>query len=295
VVSSPANPTGAIQPPETMQALAGLGPVVISDEIYDGLVYDGAQVHSALEFEFGAGAAFEPGAASGSGAAFESGAASESGAAFEFGAASEPGSGAASGSGSASESETGHADEVAGQAFVLDGFSKRYSMTGFRLGWVVAPEWAARPMQVLQQSLFICASEFAQIAGQAALEVGGEAAETMRAIYQLRRDRLVEGLRRLGFGIPHSPQGALYAFADARRFCGSGGAIAGSRELAFALLERAGVGATPGIDFGAAGEGWLRFCFAVEEATIDEALERMAPVLEEFEAAAQPAARRGGA
>ena len=209
-VCSPANPTGAIQPRETLAELASLGPTLVSDEIYDGLVYDGERLSSALE----------------------------------------------------------HSDE----AFVLDGFSKRYAMTGFRLGWVVAPEWAARPLQVLQQSVFISASSFVQHAGIAALEHGAPSVEAMRITYAGRRDRLVAGLRRLGFGLPHTPQGAFYVLADARPLGPLGH---DSRALAFELLERAHVGVTPGVDFGAAAEGWLRFCYAVADEVIDEALERL--------------------
>jgi aspartate/methionine/tyrosine aminotransferase len=208
VVGSPANPTGAVQSAETLRELASLGPPLVSDEIYDGLVYDGARVTSALE--------------------------------------------------------------VDPDAYVLDGFSKRYAMTGFRLGWLVAPERAQRPLRTLQQNLFISANRFVQHAGLAALRDGAETLRAMRDAYRRRRDLLIAGLRELGFGIPRAPAGAFYAFADARAFDPD------SRRLAFALLERAGVGVAPGIDFGAAGEGWLRFCYAASEATIEEALSRMA-------------------
>jgi len=216
VVASPANPTGAVQPRDVMQELASLGPPVLSDEIYAGLVYGGARATSALE--------------------------------------------------------------LADDAFVLDGVSKRYAMTGFRLGWVVAPQAAMRRLQVMQQNLFISANPFVQRAGVAALEQGGAMANAMRTACEQRRGRLVDGLRRLGFGIERDPEGAFYVLADARRFG------ADSRELAFELLERAHVGATPGIDFGQAAEGRLRFCYAVRSETIDTALERLAPVLREIEA-----------
>lgn len=214
LINSPANPTGAIQPRETVEALSALGPTLISDEIYDGLVYDDACVTSALEFS--------------------------------------------------------------NDAFVLDGFSKRYAMTGFRLGWVVAPQWAVRDLQTLQQSLFISASGFVQEAGIAALEQGAQALQGMRKTYEARRDRLVGGLRSLGLRVPQSPKGAFYVFADAR---GLGPHGADSKQLAFSLLEKAHVGLTPGIDFGEAGEGWLRACYAVSEDVIDEAIERIAAAL----------------
>jgi aspartate/methionine/tyrosine aminotransferase len=112
-----------------------------------------------------------------------------------------------------------------------------------------------------------------QHAGIAALREGGETVAAMRSAYARRRVLLADGLRKLGFAIPALPQGAFYVFADARRFGTD------SLRLAFDLLERARVGVTPGIDFGAAGEGWLRFCCAVSEATIEEALERLADAL----------------
>ncbi len=211
VVSSPANPTGAVQSAETLREIASLGLPIVSDEIYDGLVYDGARVTSALQTE--------------------------------------------------------------APAFVLDGFSKRYAMTGFRLGWVVAPERAARTLHRLHQNLFISANSFVQRAGIAALREGEDTARQMRRAYARRRDLLMKGLSQLGLHVPVPPAGAFYVFADARRF-GSD-----SRQLAFDLLERAQVGAAPGIDFGDAGEGWLRFCYAASEATIEEALERLAVAL----------------
>jgi aspartate/methionine/tyrosine aminotransferase len=214
VVGSPANPTGAVQRPETVRALANLGVPLVSDEIYDGLVYGGAVTTSALT--------------------------------------------------------------LGGDAFVLDGFSKRYAMTGFRLGWVVLPEWATRPAQILAQNLFISANGFVQRAGIAALEQGGDTAREMRRVYERRRDRLVDGLRELGFGVPRRPDGAFYVLADAKRFG------ADSRKLAFDLLEQAHVGTTPGVDFGQAGEGMLRFCYAVSEQDIDEGLRRLAGVLPEL-------------
>jgi aspartate/methionine/tyrosine aminotransferase len=175
--------------------------------------------------------------------------------------------------------------EVSDEAFVLDGVSKRYAMTGFRLGWVIAPEPALRRLQVMQQNLFISANSFVQRAGIAALEEGGGMADAMRRACEERRSRLVEGLRRLGFGIERDPEGAFYVLADATRFG------ADSRALAFELLERAHVGSTPGVDFGAAAEGRLRFCYAVRPETIETALARLAPVLDELERARRSALR----
>ena len=222
VLGSPANPTGALVSRETLEAVAALGLPIVSDEIYDGLVYDGAKVCSALEL-----------------------------------------------------GELGDGVEV----YALDGFSKRYAMTGFRLGWVAGPAFAQRSIQIMQQNLFISANRFVQHAGVAALEEGESDVAARRVRYAARRDRLVTGLRDLGFEIAVPPSGAFYVLADARRFGGD------SRALAFDLLERAGVGVAPGVDFGAAGEGYLRFCFAVDDAVLDAALGRLADVLPGLEAA----------
>jgi len=215
VVGSPANPTGAVQDEVTLRALADLGPVLVSDEIYDGLVYDGQRVTSALE--------------------------------------------------------------VADSSFVVDGFSKRYAMTGFRLGWMVAPEWAVRPAQIALQNLFISANGFVQRAGVAALAAGGPTVDAMCQAYGKRREQMVAGLRELGFDVPRPPDGAFYVFAGAHRFGPD------SLVLATALLERAHVSVAPGRDFGEVGEGHLRFSFATSEQTIDTALERLARVLPELE------------
>jgi aspartate/methionine/tyrosine aminotransferase len=205
VVASPANPTGAIQDGETLRALARLGPALVSDEIYDGLVYEGASVSSAL----------------------------------------------------------GLSEDV----FLLDGFSKRYAMTGFRLGYLIAPPRTIRPLQTLAQSLFISAGHFVQRAGIAALESGSETVERMREAYDRRRRLLLEGLREIGFEVSTAPRGAFYIFAGAQRFGRD------SKQLAFEILEQAGVAVTPGVDFGAAGEGFLRFSYAASDDSIQRALE----------------------
>jgi aspartate/methionine/tyrosine aminotransferase len=126
---------------------------------------------------------------------------------------------------------------------------------------------------VLQQNLFISANSFVQRAGLAALREGAATLAAMREAYARRLRLLVDGLRGLGFGVPVLPRGAFYVFADARAFGGD------SLALAFELLERAHVGVCPGIDFGEAGEGWLRFCAAASEASIAEALARLRRVL----------------
>ena len=125
----------------------------------------------------------------------------------------------------------------------------------------------------MQQNLFISANSFVQHAGIAALREGSAAIDEMRLAYARRRRLLIDGLRELGFQIPVEPAGAFYVFADARAFDSD------SLRLCYALLEQAKVGTTPGLDFGEAGEGWLRFTYANSETAIQEALERLGRVL----------------
>jgi len=212
VVNSPANPTGTLVDASVLEGLAGLGLLVISDEIYHGLVYEG-EAHSILEYT--------------------------------------------------------------DRAFVLNGFSKLYAMTGWRLGYLIAPRPFMRALQAMHQNFFISANSFVQWAALAALREASAQVEAMRAMYDRRRRLLLAGLRRLGFGIQVEPTGAFYILANANRF---------SRDsMAFALemLEHAGVGATPGIDFGSQTEGYLRFTYANSEENLEEALDRIRRFLED--------------
>jgi aspartate/methionine/tyrosine aminotransferase len=159
--------------------------------------------------------------------------------------------------------------EVTDRCFVLDGFSKRYAMTGWRIGWLVAPPEHVPALQRLQQNLFICAGSVAQHAGLAALRGADEDVARMRAEYARRRDVLLAGLRRPGFGVPAEPRGAYYVLADARHLDSD------SLRLAHRILEEAHVGVTPGIDFGSRAEGHLRFSFASGLERIEEGLSRL--------------------
>jgi aspartate/methionine/tyrosine aminotransferase len=159
--------------------------------------------------------------------------------------------------------------EVTERCFVLDGFSKRYSMTGWRVGWLVVPPETVAPLQRLQQNLFISTGSVAQRAALAALREAAADVAAMRQEYRRRRDLLVAGLRRLGFGIPAEPMGAYYVLADARHLDGD------SVRLAGRILEEAHVGVAPGIDFGPAAEGHLRFSFASATGRIREGLRRV--------------------
>ncbi|MEI8112809.1 MAG: pyridoxal phosphate-dependent aminotransferase [Bacteroidia bacterium] len=166
--------------------------------------------------------------------------------------------------------------EYTRNAFVLNGFSKLYAMTGLRLGYVIAPDEFVRPIQKLQQNLFICASSVAQRAGIAALKEADADVEHMKNIYNERRIYMISRLRELGFRITVEPTGAFYVFVDARHLSFD------SYKLAFDILEKAHVGVTPGIDFGENGEGYLRFSYANSLENIMEGLNRLERYIQEF-------------
>lgn len=158
--------------------------------------------------------------------------------------------------------------EVTDNAFVLNGFSKRYAMTGWRLGYLIAPREYVRTIQKLQQNFFICANEFVQYAGVAALKQAGPEVENMIRIYDRRRRFIVDELRRIGFGLTKAPDGAFYVLANATNFTQD------SFNLALDILEKTRVAVTPGIDFGDF-SGYLRFTYANSMENIKEALLRI--------------------
>jgi aspartate/methionine/tyrosine aminotransferase len=159
--------------------------------------------------------------------------------------------------------------EYTDDAFVFNGFSKLYAMTGLRLGYLIAPQRYIRPVQRLAQNFFISANSAVQQAGIAALTCAGEDVARMVRTYGERRRFMIDGLRRLGLGIAVEPTGAFYVFANARHLSGD------SLRLAFEILENAHVGVTPGADFGSRGEGYLRFSYANSLENIAEGLARL--------------------
>ncbi len=168
--------------------------------------------------------------------------------------------------------------EFTDHAFVLNGFSKLYAMTGLRLGYLIAPKHFIRPIQKMQQNFFICANSLAQRAGIAALQETGQDVSRMKQIYNDRRQFMIKRLKSLGFGITVPPTGAFYVFANARHICRD------SYQLAFDILENAHVGVTPGIDFGSNGEGYLRFSYANSLENIATGLERIEKYLKDRQA-----------
>ena len=206
IINSPANPTGTLLSAERMRAIAQMGPWVLSDEIYHGLVYEG-RAHSILEFT--------------------------------------------------------------DQAFVINGFSKLFAMTGLRLGYMIVPPAFIRPIQKMQQNFFISANAAVQKAGIAALTQAQADVTRMTRIYDQRRRFMIRRLRQIGFNIVVEPTGAFYVFVNARHLSHD------SYALAFDILEKAHVGVTPGIDFGPNGEGYLRFSYANSLENIEEGLRRL--------------------
>ena len=167
------------------------------------------------------------------------------------------------------EGKTSTILEFTDNAFIVNGFSKRFAMTGLRLGYLIAPKKHMRALQILQQNLFICAPSTAQKAGIAALRKANPDVEIMRNIYNERRVFMIKRLKEIGFVIYTEPQGAFYIFCDARKFTND------SYRFAFDVLEKAYVGITPGVDFGTGGEGFVRFSYANSIENIREAMDRL--------------------
>ncbi len=166
--------------------------------------------------------------------------------------------------------------EYTDKAFVLNGFSKLYAMTGLRLGYVIAPKELVRPMQKLQQNLFICASSVAQCAGIAALRNSATDVQKMKETYNKRRLFMLGRLSKMGFKPAIEPTGAFYVFINVKHISSD------SYRLAFDILEKAHVGVTPGIDFGENGEGYIRLSYANSIENISEGLDRLEKYFMEY-------------
>ncbi len=211
LLMSPANPTGAVTPPDELAAICAvcdrLGVAFISDEIYHGLTY-GAPANTAL----------------------------------------------------ASSS----------RAIVINSFSKYFCMTGWRVGWMVAPLELVRPIELLQQSLSISVPTLSQIAAEAAFDAREEL-EAIKAGYAENRDILTEELPRLGFGRFVPMDGAFYAYIDVADFTND------SVSYCRAMLDEIGVATTPGVDFDRdGGNRSLRISYAGPRSDILEAVRRLA-------------------
>ena len=166
--------------------------------------------------------------------------------------------------------------EYTDRTIVTNGFSKLYSMTGWRLGYLIAPDEFIRPVQKLQQNLFISANPFVQRAAITALRLKAEALDKIVSLYRKRRQVMHDGLIENGFEIKKMPDGAFYFFVNATKY------NTNSLELSFDILNRVNVALTPGIDFGSGGEGYLRLSYANSEENITEGLKRLNYYINKF-------------
>jgi aspartate/methionine/tyrosine aminotransferase len=216
LAASPSNPTGTLIPPDHLKVMAEFAiqrdGMLIVDEIYHGLVYEG---------------------------------------------------------------DAGTALALNENIFIINSFSKFFQMTGWRLGWMVAPEAYVRELDKLSQNVYLAAPTPAQYAALAAFTPETLAIlEARRNEFKARRDYLVPALRALGFDIPHMPQGAFYIYA------GCSALTRDSFAFAHDLLERAGVAITPGVDFGAhAPERHVRFAYTNSIEQLQEGVRRIAAYL----------------
>lgn len=168
--------------------------------------------------------------------------------------------------------------EVAPDAWVLNSFSKYFGMTGWRLGWLIAPEEAVPELEKLAQNFYICAPHLSQQAALAAFSDESLAiCEDRREAFHQRRDFLLPALRELGFAIPHTPEGAFYLYADASAFGND------SQRLCQHLIETEHVAVTPGLDFGhhRASEH-VRFAYTSSLSRLEQAVERIARGLQSW-------------
>lgn len=163
------------------------------------------------------------------------------------------------------------------QAAVVSGFSKLFAMTGWRLGYAILPASLVRPVQKLQQNLFISAPDFAQFAAIAALEAAGPDVERMRSAYDTRRKLVLERLAGMGLRVMVEPTGAFYVFVNVAHLTDD------VHRFAFEILEQAGVALTPGVDFGPGGQGYLRISYANAQEQLREGLDRLERFLSELD------------
>ncbi|SPF80712.1 pyridoxal phosphate-dependent aminotransferase [Pseudoprimorskyibacter insulae] len=164
--------------------------------------------------------------------------------------------------------------EISDDVCVINSFSKYFSMTGWRAGWLVVPPDQVRQIERLAQNLFICPPHASQLAALAAMDAGEELQANM-AVYAENRRLMLEGLPKAGFDRIAPPDGAFYVYADVSHLTED------SRAFAAEILDKAGVAVTPGLDFDPVrGHGTLRFSYARSTADIAEGLERLKRFME---------------
>ncbi|MBO9452858.1 aminotransferase class I/II-fold pyridoxal phosphate-dependent enzyme [Tropicibacter sp. R16_0] len=160
--------------------------------------------------------------------------------------------------------------EVADECYVINSFSKYFSMTGWRVGWMVVPDDQVRVVERIAQNMFICAPHASQVAALAAMDCDEELQANLD-VYKANRALMLEGLPKAGFTKIAPPDGAFYVYADISDITDD------SRAFAAEILDKAGVAVTPGLDFDPVrGGGTLRFSYARATADIEEGLQRLA-------------------
>jgi len=159
--------------------------------------------------------------------------------------------------------------EFSDRAVVVSGFSKLFAMTGWRLGYAIVPQYLVRPMQKLQQNLFISPPDYPQFAAIAALEESDDDVATMVAEYDKRRRLVLCRLAEMGLSVLTEPLGAFYVFVNVEQFTND------VYQFAFEILEKTGVAMTPGVDFGPGGEGYIRLSYANSIENIEEGMRRL--------------------
>ncbi len=165
--------------------------------------------------------------------------------------------------------------EISDDVYVINSFSKYFSMTGWRVGWMVVPEDHVRVIERLAQNMFICPSHASQLVALAAMECGAELEGNMD-VYRENRRLMLEGLPQAGFDRIAPPDGAFYIYADVSEMTND------SRAFADEILQKAGVAVTPGLDFDPErGAGTLRFSYARATEDIVEGLARLKAFMEE--------------
>lgn len=163
--------------------------------------------------------------------------------------------------------------EYTDEAFVIDSFSKRFSMTGWRLGWTVVPPDYVDLVNRLAQNLLICAPNFVQDAGIAALATASDHVPEMRETYRDRRDVLLDAVEDLGLSLNYTPGGAYYLLVDVRH-------LGDAFDVSETFLEQAGVATTPGRDFGDVAAPFIRLSYATGIDQITTAIDRIDRLLE---------------
>ena len=168
------------------------------------------------------------------------------------------------------------APELSDRTLIVNGASKTYSMTGWRLGWALGPVKLISAMTNLQSQSVSCASPFSQLAGLAAIESGDHEVKSILKILLSRRNLAIEQIKKIPFLDVITPDGAFYLWVDFSKICGKafkGKALTSCSDIAQTILVEEMVAMVPGVEFGS--PGFMRFSFALESEKMSKALMRI--------------------